>query len=168
MRKVSAAIALVAIFLTAGIAQAATVKVSLTETPSGPQVYEAGHARGWTLALAAAIGLTPHGAFTLNQARGVDIRYEHSIAGHVGVCRWRNRHDAECDVTLAVRVIDGGVLEHYAWKDEVTRSGPCSNPGRIVKRVHGLTYQDGGHHVGNCFTGPLVAVPIENSITQSA
>lgn len=121
------------------------------------------------LALAAALSFGSPGAFTLNQARTTATRYEQAagLGAQVQDCRWLDRHDAECAVTLTAVVTVHGSPQHYAWEDRVTRSGPCSNPGRVVKKVHGLTYQDGGTHYGNCFTGPLVASSIQSTLQDS-
>lgn len=99
--------------------------------------------------------------FTLTHARALDQRYEHSqgFATEGVVCGWVRVHVAGCSSKLTVVVIDGQPAERYTLIDYVTRSGACSNAGRIVKRVGGITYQNGGDHFGNCFTGPLVVEP---------
>lgn len=121
------------------------------------------------LAFAAALSFTSPGTFSLNEAHATATQYEQSVGlgARVQDCRWLDRHDAECAVTLTATVTTYGSSQHYAWEDRVTRSGPCSNAGRIVKRTHGLTYQDGGTHYGNCFTGPLIASPIQSTLQDS-
>lgn len=110
-----------------------------------------------------------HGAFTLGQARVTADRYEQGVqlGGRVQACRWRDNRDAICTIVADNTAVLGSGSAEYAWQDRVTRSGPCSNPGRIVSRRGGVTVQDGGHHVGNCFTGPLVAIPVRGSLVQT-
>jgi hypothetical protein len=100
------------------------------------------------------------GAFTLNQARRVAVTYQRQLglAGRVGACRWIDRHDAGCPATYNLVVIDGQPPQRLTFMEVVTRSGPCSLPGKITHR-RGLTIVTGGrHHYGNCFSGPLVVL----------
>lgn len=121
------------------------------------------------LALAAALSFGSPGAFTLPQAHAIAVHHEakSNLGGHVQQCAWRDRHDVICVVTGSEAPIVGQPASSYRWEDVVTRSGACTNAGKIVKRVHGITYQNGGHHYGNCFTGPLVAMPVPGSLTLS-
>lgn len=118
-------------------------------------------------ATGASLTFNHHGAFTLHQARRVAVRQEaqFDVGAHVGRCHWQDRHDAACDVTASGLIFNGLPAAQMTWEDVVTRSGPCENAGRIVKRVHGLTYQDGGHHAGNCFTGPLLVLSRHLGVT---
>lgn len=106
-----------------------------------------------------------HGAFTLNQAHTTDARYEQHLTGHVGACQWRDRRDAVCVVTYVnIRPIDGEPSENLRALDLVTRSGECSTP--VTRRTgprSGISHSNGRNH-HNCFTGPLRAIPIANSI----
>lgn len=119
--------------------------------------------------LGATLGFGPaHGAFTLRQATRVDRSYEQALGvkAHVIRCRWRDEHDAICEVHAHISVINGVPAADYRWQDDVTRSGPCST--HLSKRLSptsGIAHGSGSH---NCFTGPLVAVPIRNSIEQSS
>jgi hypothetical protein len=101
----------------------------------------------------------PTHTFTLAAARHVAWHYEHGVEGFpvtMGACGWVRVHVAECSLRMTVVVIDGEPAESLLLIDRVTRSGPCSNAGRVISRHNGITVQDGGHHFGNCFDGPLV------------
>jgi hypothetical protein len=103
----------------------------------------------------------PKHTFTLQAARSLDQRYEQhqGLGATITGCGWVRVHVAACASHFTATVIDGQAPERYTLIDYITRSGACENAGPVVRRHDGITWQKGGSHVGNCFTGPLVVVP---------
>jgi hypothetical protein len=109
-----------------------------------------------------------HGAFTLAQAHQTATRYEQhaGLNGQVQSCRRLDDRAVDCYIIADSQTVIGDGAAVYEWQDKITRSGPCSNTGKVVSRRHGVTVQDGGRHYGNCFTGPLVSTRISGSLEQ--
>lgn len=119
------------------------------------------------VALAAALSFSHHGAFTLPQAHTVAVSYDASVGlnGHVQRCAWRDRHDAVCAATGLWISFDGGQAVPYHWKLRVTRSGSCRT--HVIKRRSPTSGISSGRKFGNCFIGPLVALPVADSLQET-
>jgi hypothetical protein len=108
-----------------------------------------------------------HGAFTLRQARQLDIRWYHNHGLRAAIerqCDWKNPRVAICEATLTTPVLVGGPSETLLMFDRITRSGPCSITGRITSHRNGITVVKGSKRYGNCFTGPLVVLPEDTAL----
>lgn len=105
-------------------------------------------------------------------ARRLVAQYEHhawKTHARVGACRRRTPAVVICDVELVdLVIVDGTAPVSFRTTDEVTRSGPCTTP--VAKRTSsssGIAHGGGAGRPRNCFTGPLVVLPVPDSLHQT-